>query len=97
MEVSSQLHTPAASPPGKETHFLLRRRFGGLDVLEKRKFSYVISEFRRGVSFRSSGMLHSTDWMLVTSRAKISEDILSPRGPSSPLPSVYTEYITPTA
>ena len=82
MEASGQIHTPAALPPGKESQYLLKEISVGSNnhAWRSGRKKIFLRHFRilprNKWAFRSSGMLCSTDWLLVTTMAKISEDTL---------------------
>jgi hypothetical protein len=64
MEMSGQLHAPAALPPGKEPLFLLDRRLGGLlsfstiKLYSNTRYESVSKSFRTGWLERELQMIH---------------------------------------
>jgi hypothetical protein len=64
MEVSGQLHTLAALPPGNSSRCLLYTRLGGLDTVEKRKITDLSQELNPDSSAIQLIAHRYTDWAI---------------------------------
>jgi hypothetical protein len=63
LEVSGQLHAPAALPPGKERPVPIGYRLGELDAVVKRKTSLILP----GIEPRSSSQLSRLPYVTMLS------------------------------